>query len=149
MPELFYLSAYRLTNNMEPTNSKAPDIYGEIDYLWTAMKTAQEESVKITDAYAVNKRDADALRSRLAHLEKSLLESSERERALKADIASLNDTVESDAVSLKEAMTAALGAGALQQELNSAHRLAAETKNIIALKESRLQELGEKLKLFS
>lgn len=131
---------------MDAQNSKSPDIYAEIDYLWTAMKTAQEESAKLTDAYAVSKSDADALKSRLAHLETGLREGAKREQALKAEIAYLKETIKHDAATLKGAMVSANEARRLQEELNALGTRTAETENILALKESRLEALREKLK---
>ncbi|MBU2574901.1 MAG: hypothetical protein KKH28_12570 [Elusimicrobia bacterium] len=131
---------------MDVENSKAPEIYAEIDYLWTAMKAAQEESIKLTDAYAVNKRDADALKSRLAHLENGLREGAKREQALKEEISSLKGKLDRDAATLKEALASAREARRLQEEVNSFRNLMAETENLHALKESRLETLSERLR---
>lgn len=128
------------------TPDKKTSIYGEIDYLWEAMEAAQEESSRVTRAYSANRLEGDALKSRVAHLEKAVAGGLKREASLKADIETLKTAIARDAGTLKEALAAAGTAARLQEAANELESRLAGNANILTLKEDQLGALRERLK---
>lgn len=131
---------------MDPQNTREPDIYGEIDYLWAAMKTAQEESARLSGERASGDRDAAAMKSRITHLENALRESGGREQSLQAEIAALKADRERAGEAMKEAVTAAGETRALRAELNDLQRRLAEAFTARELQDARMEALREELK---
>jgi len=127
---------------MDTPDNKAP-IYGEIDYLWEAMKNAQEESSRVNEVFSTNRRESEVLKSRVTHLENAIAGGLKREAALKADIQDLKTRIAADAETLRQALAAADSAARLQVTVNELEgRLAADAATL-ELKEDSLNSLRE------
>lgn len=131
---------------MDAQNGRIPDIYGEIDYLWAAMKTAQEESARLSGERAAGEKDAAALKGRITRLENALREGGGREQALRSRLAALQTDRERADEALREAVTAAGETRLLRSELNDLRRRLAEAFRSRELQDARMEALREELK---
>lgn len=78
-------------------------IYAEMNYLWEALSSAQEESVSVKKNYELSLKDIHHLKTRISHLENILKEKSDLEKELRKEIVRLKEKIDSDSKMVQEA----------------------------------------------